>query len=152
MNRFISRGPFALVLTVLSVLTVFSLSSSAQARERPLFSRGTAQFVTPNDFVGAGRATHLGRYSEVGNAQFSPTDDPTVFKVDARSTYTAANGDQLYAVFTGYLNGVTGTINATVTYEGGTGRFANASGTALLIGQTLPDGTLTVSVRGTINY
>ena len=152
MNRVISRGPFALVLTVLSVLSVFAPSTSAHAGERPHFSRGTAQFVSPNDFVGAGTATHLGRYNEVGNAEFSPTDDPTVFKVDAWSIYTAANGDQLYALFTGYLNGVTGTINATATYVGGTGRFTNASGTALLIGQTLPDGTITVSVSGTINY
>ena len=149
MNRFFSRRPFALVLAALGVL---ALSAPAQARERPHVSRGTAQLVNANDFVGAGKATHLGRYHEVGSAQFSPTADPTVFEIDAWSIYTAANGDQLYAVFTGYLNGVTGAITATVTYVGGTGRFSDASGTAKLTGQSLPDGTISVAVKGTIDY
>ena len=149
MNRFISRRPFALVLAAVGVL---ALSAPAQAEERPHVSRGTAQFVNANDFVGAGIATHLGRYDEVGSAQFSPTADPTVFVIDAWSIYTAANGDQLYAVFSGHLNGLTGTITATVTYVGGTGRFTDASGTATLSGQVLPGGSIKVAIKGTIDY
>ena len=149
MNRFFSRRLFALVFAVLSV---FALSAPAQAGERPHVSRGTAQFVNANDFVGAGTATHLGHYDEVGSAQFSPTADPTVFQVDAWAIYTAANGDQLYALFTGHLNGLTGAITATVTYVGGTGRFDDASGSATLLGQILPDGTIAVAVKGTIDY
>ena len=149
MNRFFSRRPFALVLAAIGVL---ALSAPAQAEERPYVSRGTAQFVNANDFVGAGRATHLGRYDEVGSAQFSPTADPTVFEIDAWSIYTAANGDQLYAVFSGHLNGLTGTITATVTYVGGTGRFTDASGTATLSGQLLPGGSIEVAIKGTIDY
>ena len=149
MNRFNFQGPFAFVL---AVFAVFALSAPTQAGERPHNSRGTAQFVNANDFVGTGKATHLGRYNEVGSAHFSPTADPTVFQIDAWSIYTAANGDQLFAVFTGNLNGLTGAITATATYVGGTGRFTDASGTAILTGQSLPGGTLTVSVEGTINY
>ena len=149
MNRFFSRRPFALVLAAIGVL---ALSAPAQAEERAYVLRGTAQFVNANDFVGAGRATHLGRYDEVGSAQFSPTADPTVFQIDAWSIYTAANGDQLYAVFSGHLNGLTGTITATVTYVGGTGRFTDASGTATLSGQLLPGGSVEVAVKGTIDY
>jgi len=149
MKRFISQRLFALVLSAVGVLT---LAAPAQAVERPHVSRGTAQFVNANDFVGAGIATHLGLYDEVGSAQFSPTADPTVLQVDARSIYTAANGDKLYAVFTGHLNGLTGTITATVTYVGGTGRFTNASGTATLSGQLLPGGSIEVAIKGTIDY
>ena len=149
MNRFVSRCPFALVLAAFAVL---ALSASSQAEDRPHKSGGTAQFVNPNDFVGSGRATHLGRYTEVGSAQFSPTADPTVFRIDAWSVYTAANGDQLYAVFTGQLDGLTGAITATGTYVGGTGRFDDASGSATLSGQMLPGGTISVSVAGTIDY
>ena len=149
MNRFVSRCPFALVLAAFAVL---ALSASSQAEDRPHKSGGTAQFVNANDFVGVGKATHLGHYDEVGSAQFSPTADPTVFQIDAWSIYTAANGDQLYAIFTGNLNGLTGTITATVTYVGGTGRFDDASGSATLTGQILPDGTLSVAVKGTIDY
>ena len=149
MNRFISRRPFALVLAALGVL---ALSAPAQAGERPHVSHGTAQFVNANDFVGAGKATHLGHYNEVGSAQFSPTADPTVFRVDGWSIYTAANGDQLYAVFTGHLDGLTGTITAMVTYVGGTGRFADATGSASLAAQILPGGSIEVAIKGTIDY
>ena len=149
MKSLFSWNPFTLVLMALTVLTV---ASSAQAVERPHVSRGTAQFVNANDFVGTGTATHLGAYDEVGSAQFSPTADSTVLQVDAWSIYTAANGDQLYAVFTGHLDGVTGVLTATATYVGGTGRFANASGTATLSGQLLPGGSIEVATKGTINY
>ena len=149
MKRFSSRRPFALVLAAVAVL---ALACPAQAVQRPYISRGTAQFVSANDFVGAGTATHLGLYDEVGSVQFSDTADPTVSHLEASATYTAANGDQLYATFSGELNGVTGAISATVTYTGGTGRFANASGTATLSGQLLPGGSIEVAVKGTIDY
>ena len=149
MNRFLSWRPFALVLATVCVL---AFATPAQAVERPHVLRGTAHFVNANDFVGAGSATHLGAYNEVGSAQFSPTADPTVLQVDASSTYTAANGDKLYAVFTGHLNGVTGAITATVTYVGGTGRFTDASGAATLSAQVLPGGSIKVAVKGTIDY
>ena len=149
MNRFFSRRPFALVLAAVAVL---ALACPAQAVQRPHVSGGTAQFVSANDFVGAGTATHLGLYDEAGNVQFSPTADPTVLQVNASSTYTAANGDQLHAVFSGTLNALTGAITATVTYVGGTGRFSNASGTATLSAQLLPGGSIKVAIKGTIDY
>jgi hypothetical protein len=148
MNRFIFQRASALFLAFVSVL---ALATPAQAAKRPHVSRGTAQFVSANDFVGAGTATHLGLYDEVGSVQFSPTADPTVLHLEAESTYTAANGDQLHAVITGQLNGLTGVITATVTYVGGTGRFTNATGTATLSGQ-LPGGSIEVAVSGTIDY
>src|SRR4051812_1318109 len=149
MNRLFSCHPFAVVLAAVCILDI---ANPAQAVERPYVSHGTAQLDNMNNFVGAGTATHLGLYHEVGSAEFSPTADPTVFHVDASATYTAANGDQLYAVFTGQLNGLTGTITATVTYVGGTGRFTNASGTATLSAQVLPGGLIDVAVKGTIHY
>src|SRR4051812_45907303 len=111
MKRFFSQRPFALVLLAVSVL---ALAQPAQAVERPYNARGTAQFTSPTDFVGSGNATFLGHYDEAGSVQFTPTTDPAVLQLNARSTYTAANGDQLYAVFAGHLNGVTGVITATV--------------------------------------
>ena len=149
MNRFFAQRRFALVL---AAVTVLSLATPARAVERPYVSRGTAQF-TATGFVGTGTATYLGRYTEVGSPiQLTPTSDPTVFDATASSTYTAANGDELRAVFTGQLNAVTGVITATVTYVGGTGRFANASGTASLSGQLGPGGSLEVAVKGNIDY
>jgi hypothetical protein len=149
MNRFFSRRPFALLLVAVGVLAV---AANAKAAQRPHVSQGSAQFINEHDFVGSGTATHLGRYDEVGSADILPTPDPTLFEVDASATYTAANGDKLYAEFTGYLDGLTGEITAIVSYVGGTGRFAGASGTATLSGQMFPDGSIQVAVEGTLDY
>ena len=149
MNRFFSQRLFAFVLSAIGILAI---AAPAPAASLPYASRGTAQFVNANDFVGTGMATHLGRYDEVGSVQFSPTADPTVLQIDAWAIYTAANGDRLYALFTGHLNGLTGAITATVTYVGGTGRFDDASGTATLSAQLLGGGSIEVAIKGTIDY
>ena len=149
MKRFYSLRPVVALLVAAGMLTV---TTRASAAERPHKSGGTAQFVSPTDFVGSGKATHLGRYDEVGSVNFSSTADPTVLRIDAWSVYTAANGDQLYATFTGQLDLLTGAITATGTYVGGTGRFDDAGGSASLSGQMLPDGTIAVTVAGTIDY
>jgi len=148
MNRFRSLRP----VVVLVATGMLMVGTRASAEERSHKSGGTAQFVSPTDFVGSGEATHLGRYTEIGSVEFSPTASPTVLRIDACSIYTAANGDQLYAVFTGQLDGLTGAITATGTYVGGTGRFVDADGSATLSGQLLPGGTISVSVEGTIDY
>ena len=143
----ISR-PFSFVLIVSSF---FAIPGEASAVERPHFSRGRAQ-LNGTDFVGSGLATHLGVYSETGTVTFTPTSDPAVLHLEATATYTAASGDELYATFTGQFNLLTGAITATVTYEGGTGLFEEATGTANLRAQALPDGSITVTVKGTIDY
>jgi hypothetical protein len=148
MNRYASR----LISVVCAVISLMALSDRASAAVRPYSASGTAQFVSPNDFVGAGYATHLGLYVEVGNVSFSPTGNPAVLHVDGSIVYTAASGDELHAVVTGELNGLTGAIAATVSYVGGTGRFATASSSAILAGQLLPGGAISVRVNGTIDY
>ena len=148
MKRFFLLRPLTLLLATLAVLAT---ATPARAAERPHASSGTAQF-TATGFVGTGRALHLGTYTEEGTIQLFPTSDPTVFDASATAIYTAANGDELHATFTGQLNFATGVITATVTYVGGTGRFAGATGSATLSGQLLQDGTLAVSVIGTIDY
>lgn len=149
MIRFASTRPACVVLIAAAILV---LPGRAWGEERPHSARGTAQFVSQTDFVGAGQATHLGDYTEVGSVSFSPTEDPAVLRVDGWVIYTAANGDQLNAIITGYLNGQTGAITATISYVGGTGRFDDAGGTARLLGQIQPDGTIAVAVVGTIDY
>ena len=148
MSRFFSLRQFGLVLVAVVVL---ALAAPAQAAKRPHHARGTAHFGIANDFVGEGVATHLGAYTELGTAVFTPTADPAVFHVEAKTTYTAANGDQLKADIVGELNGVTGAVTATVTYTGGTGRFLNAVGTATLSGQ-FAAASIQVVVEGTIDY
>jgi hypothetical protein len=139
----------AVALTIATVL--FADPASAQAR--PYFAQGTAQFAAnQSDFAGSGNATHLGRYTEVGNVTFTPTGTPGVLAVNGWAHYTAANGDVLYAVITGTVDMTTGAINGTATYSGGTGHFVNASGGSTLTGQMLGGGALTITAVGTISY
>jgi hypothetical protein len=148
MTRLSSR--LACVACALTSLMAFS--GQAESAVRPYAASGTAQFTSPTDFVGIGYATHLGRYLEEGTVAFSPTNNPAVLQVDGTIVYSAASGEDLHAVVTGELNGLTGAITATVSYLGGTGRFAAASGSASLAGQMQPDGTISVTVTGTIDY
>jgi hypothetical protein len=99
-----------------------------------------------------GNATHLGRFA---------LDIPHVVNLATRSAagayeFTAANGDKLYADFTGTAT-PTGTpgvlyIEETATITGGTGRFAGATGSFTT--ERLYDtaaGTTTGSFEGTIS-
>ena len=127
-----SRRMFAsrVVLTLLALMLCGWLAP-ARAESRPHKWRATGQFVSANDFVGEGKATHLGRFREAGSVQFAPTDDPAVLQFEGTNIYTAANGDELHAVISaGRLNLQTGAGAATVIFVGGTGRFADATGTA----------------------
>jgi hypothetical protein len=136
----------------LAVGAALLTAAPASAAERPHKLRGTGQFVSATDFVGEGHATHLGHFDEVGSAQFLPTGEPGVLQVEGWAIHTASNGDQLFEVIAGQLNLLTGTGTATVTYVGGTGRFADAGGTATLSFQVFPDGTFAVAGKGTIDY
>ena len=118
----------------------------------PYQAQGSVQFWSPNDFVGSGNATHLGRYTEAGNVSFAGTSDPDVLAVSGSIVYTAANGDELWADVTGTLNQATGAIVATLTYDGGTGRFVNSSGSSQLGGQLLGGGAAVAAVSGNIDY
>ena len=81
--------------------------------------------------AGEGLGTHLGRFTMV-----SPHNSNVfTFALDGDQIFTAANGDTLTAHFEGYLTPtlvdgvpvkVSGVVPCTIT--GGTGRFANATG------------------------
>jgi hypothetical protein len=148
MKRFISR----FLAVVCGVASLFALAERAAASQRPHLSSGTAQFISATDFVGSGQATHLGRYSETGTVAFTPTSDPAVLHVEGSVVYTAADGDKLRADVTGELNALTGVITATLTYTGGSGRFATATGSASLAGQMLSGGAISVSVSGAVDF
>jgi hypothetical protein len=146
--------PLARLFTLLALaIPTLSFASPAPAQSTPHFATGFGQFAAnQSDFTGGGQATHLGRYTEVGNVTFEATGTPGVFALSGWNHYTAANGDVLCAALTGTVDFRTGAISATATYVGGTGRFVNASGSSALTGQMLGGGALTVTGVGTISY
>ena len=92
---------------------------------------------------GGGTATHVGKYTIVNSHCLDPA---TGAFTGGTFTKTAANGDQLFGTYVGNstviqppapvgIFGVTGTL----TYTGGTGRFAGITGTASMEGTLQAD-------------
>jgi hypothetical protein len=130
------RMLFALVAA--SAVSLTSLVVSAIAAETPF--KGTVSavetvevaFPTASiDRVGGGKATHLGKYTEHITMQ---VNIPTMASTGS-STFTAANGDTLTATVLGQATRIGPTTLSIVevyTITGGTGRFADATGTFTL--------------------
>ena len=145
MNRFHSLRQAGLVLVAIGLL---ALRTAASAEERAykcaappssspadgLRRRGTP----PPGSLHRDRQCHVSR---------EPTSKPGAL-------YAAASDDddQLFETISGELDPESGVITATVTFHGGTGRFAGATGSATLVGQLLPGGRIAVIVKGTIDF
>src|SRR5262249_15845805 len=97
----------------------------------------------------AGTATHLGEFTRTECVVAAG------FDISGVIFFTAANGDQLRASFTGGFTSRT-TAEGTYIFIGGTGRFTDASGTARFKATiaTTADGIMHVAVKfdGTIDY
>ena len=145
----------------LAVLAVVGLPGPAPAGEQVPF-RGRLEgdvAVTPLappllrvDVEATGKATHLGRFT----LDIPHVVDPATRTAIGSYEFTAANGDKVYAQFTGIAT-PTATpgvlyIEETATITGGTGRFAGATGS--FTGERLYDtiaGTTIGSFEGTIS-
>ena len=102
------------------------------------------------DITGTCHLSHLGLTTSVGVEIVGAV-------LNAVHTFTAANGDKLYTTTTGTavlkpdFSGVNFSNIETVT--GGTGRFANASGSATRIGSTVfSNSSATWEIQGTLTY
>ncbi len=102
--------------------------------------------------TGGGTGTHLGRFT----ATYQVTVTIASGSATGSFTFIAANGDRLFATFTGQATptaepGVV-TIRETATITGGTGRFAGATG-SFIIERVLnqPTGVSSGSFNGTIS-
>lgn len=105
--------------------------------------------------TGLGHATHLGESSFVANNTIYITLPPP-FQAAGTTVFVADNGDEFYTSFTGTSTpGPNGTSIVVVhhTITGGTGRFADATGTFTgntVANPALPTGNITYD--GTISY
>jgi hypothetical protein len=94
-----------------------------------------------------GQATHLGRFTRIENILLNPADG--TFTGDV--TFTAANGDHLTANITGGFTSAS-TASGSYSFTGGTGRFANAAGTAYFSATLSDPSHFTVEFGGSILY
>ena len=126
-------------MVVATAVSLASIAASAVAAETPF--KGTVnadETVVPSPPTasltrdGTGTATYLGKYTEHITMQiFLPTLSST-----GTATFTAANGDTLTATVLGQATPTTtpGVLSIVEVYTitGGTGRFADATGTFTL--------------------
>jgi len=150
----------------LAALSPAAALAKAGGTDRPLKGSGSGT-LTLNLQTGAFAYdatevdSHSGKVTVHSDGAFVLTG-PGTFAVSGTTTSVAANGDQLTSTFTG-----TGTISATgstttinSTFTGGTGRFADASGTATTTshGTTISNDGVTVissmeyTLKGRISY
>jgi hypothetical protein len=97
---------------------------------------------------------HLGR-TTASAEQIVIFTSPTTGTASNTTTYTAANGDQLFARWTGTSTsaGPDITFSGPETYAGGTGRFADASGSAWISGTaSFVTNTAQFTAEGTLSY
>lgn len=161
------RKAFALAGLVLAIAVVCPAAALANAggTDRPiaLSQSGTTTVFTAPPTTGTLLAEttdigwHLGKATTTLNATIAFTG-PGAFVINGSSVTVAANGDQLFGTLTGA--GTQGSpISASVTIDGGTGRFEGASGslTGTIINVLVSPGVPTVfdttaSFEGTISY
>ena len=104
--------------------------------------------------------SHLGRTTGLSIQRVTPTGQSDVVvtaSLEATTDYTAANGDVLHQTFIGVgtINVQTGEVNfmGTETFAGGSGRFADAAGSADLEGgASIFTNTGFFSSKGKLSY
>lgn len=150
---------FILVLIVF----IFNAVQPAIAVERPFDLTGTGNLQLLADtngnpssglLIAKGTATHLGTWIQLGTLSFTPKPDTiTVILANGDSTFTGADGDELQAQLDGELDTTTGIATGTFVFNGGTGRFNEATGSAnFKVTQDLDSGAFEVTANGTIDY
>ncbi len=99
---------------------------------------------------GSGNATHVGYYTSISEDDIQYTSATGGIIANGTHTSYAANGDELYATFTGTFtiaNGIaTNTIN--FIFNGGTGRFVDLYGEIQVVVTTDDVGQLTQELSG----
>lgn len=122
----------------LLALALFAcLTQAATVRGVPMKGSGsgtiTALVPGPEPLVtisaqGEGEATHLGKFTRTESIVLNTATGAATGTI----LFTAADGSELYCSFAGGFTGAN-TLGGTYTFTGGTGRFANAEGSASFV-------------------
>jgi hypothetical protein len=113
--------------------------------------------VPAADVVGTGNGTHLGLFASAGRVTFNPDpDNPTLVHPSGQATFTAADGDKLETVFNAAetsMDLTTGIGGGIFHFTGGTGKFANATGSiSVVVEQNFITGAYELTAVGKIDY
>jgi hypothetical protein len=164
LRRLLLLSTFVLAVAVLSPATA---QGAAHGTDRPLKGTETATAVI-NVVMQTATVEGPFRYSHLGSGTFHADTTltqltPTTSHIAGTNTYVAANGDEVFTTIAGTSTTTsTGSSQVTIvdTITGGTGRFADASGTFTVTGPAatvsfifpLVTSTGTNTVEGQISY
>jgi hypothetical protein len=141
----------SLVLAVAALSPAGALGA-AKGTDRPVSGKSTSTTTIDTatgtgTVAGSGQLSHIGRFTFTNDITSLTITGPDTFSFTLTAIVVAANGDEIFTTATG-----TGTFTATgsestlvSTITGGTGRFADASGTL-----TSRISSVTLSVVGSI--
>lgn len=158
MKRFLNIKPIALAL----ILLLGNMPVSAQERPFSCNGKGIATILPGSgvpvaDVIGSGTATHLGMFASAGQVTFNPDpNNPTLVHPSGQATFTAADGDKLETVFVAEetsMDLTTGIGGGIFHFTGGTGKFANATGSiTVVVVQNFITGAYELTAVGKIDY
>jgi hypothetical protein len=140
-------------LMTLGLLCLVVAPAAATPRPFHLVEHGTIVVDANGNLLadGSGTATHLGHFTIHRTGTLKPSGDGPNLIIEGHATLTASNGDLLETDIEGVLDPATGRAVLTYEWEGGTGRFQNATGSATWLVQVNPDGTYDVVADGILN-
>ena len=151
-----------IILTLMAVVSVSPMAFASSSLPFNGSSTGTFAFTTPTtaELTGIGNYEHLGMTAFAAAATITGPAGCGGFTTTEKDTYKAANGDEVSssATLTICPTSTPGVFQSsgTFTITGGTGRFADASGSGALnamVTFTSPSsGTFSGTTTGTISY
>ena len=160
LSRRLSLALFAATLLVPTVTMAGSaVPFKASIAITELITGGSGACYFTGEISGTGHATHLGHVTLVSHDCINPINQ-TGTELSFSSTQlvlTAANGDQIFATYSGTftIQGPVGAIAGGYQIVGGTGRFSHATGAGTV--QGVEDVTASpskgqIQLSGTISY
>ena len=154
-----------LIPSILALLVVLGAPSVAFATSSVPFNGSvsgsfTIISATTVAIIGTGHLEHLGKTMIAGTSANTGTSACGGFTTTERDTFTAANGDEVFIsssdVFCPTSNPLVLQLTGSTTVTGGTGRFADASGSgtiqASIVLTSMTSGTFSGTSTGTITY
>ena len=158
MKRFLNIKILALAL----ILLLGNMPVGAQERPFSCTGKGVATIIPGGGVpvaavIGTGNGTHLGLFASAGRVTFNPdANDPNLVHPSGQATFTAADGDKLETVFSAdetSMDLTTGIGGGIFRFTGGTGKFANATGSiSVVVVQNFITGAYELTGVGKIDY
>jgi hypothetical protein len=154
----IAVAVITIALLVSSTILISAVYAKSGVKERPFKATGKGSAVALSGppileivVTGSGHSTHMGKV-DIWQHHFVNIITMTFY--DGTFVWTASNGDKIEGSYYGSLIPTSAgfEIYGSFTIDGGTGRFAGASGGGGASGMQYNDNTAELELDGTISY